>query len=355
MSFTEESISGQGRIVPYGAGQALVIGDRTIPIPAGGSDTSTATEGGGSEGGDGDESFSEGLQGLEAAAQEDPVQPEQAGEEQSSGGQDFIEPYLEGLDPRIRPHVEERLEQFRRDQDAQVNKKFQKLNEQIERYRQYAQDPEQLEVPVAFYTSMVNDPINTLDWFLNRYEQELGSDLRSEVLNMLTGNQGSEGEQAQDGQQTPEPTNEEDRPLTKAEVQEILRQEREREQQERQQQQTQEQQRQQVNQWVDEAAKTYKLELDEDDPLRQAIITEAGKLFQGGKVQDGKQAIEMATEGLVKRLENKLKGNSKQQTPQPKTANGGQPPGQQKPDVSDPKARQEYALSLLTAGQGGDE
>lgn len=346
--------SGQGVIVPYGPAYAVWTDGRVIPIPAGGSDTTTA----GAPEGSTDEPAEPGTEGSG-------VQSDGGDEPQSSGGQEFIEPYLEGLDPRIRPHVEEKLEQFRKDQDAQVNKKLESVNEELSNFKQYADSPEELEVPVAFYSSMVNDPINTLEWLFDRFQQELGRDLRSEVQEMvMPGDASASGgtdptqqlTQSQPGQ-AQEGGNEDPskQPLTKADLDAYFEQKEQERQEQQKQEQQEEQQRQQVNSWVDEAAKKFSFPLDEDDPLRQTIITEAGRLFEQGQVKDGKQAVEMATESLVTKLKNKVGGSQKpNQLTTPKVANGGQAPHQQKPNINDPKARQDYMVGLLTGGAGSE-
>lgn len=346
--------SGQGVIIPYGPAHAVWTNGRVIPIPAGGSDTTTA----------GTESQGSTEEPPEPGTEETGVQSEDGDEQQSSGGQEFIEPYLEGLDPRVRPHVEERLEQFRKDQDAQVNKKLESVNEELSSFKQYADSPDDLEVPIAFYSSMVNDPINTLEWLFDRFDQELGRDLRSEVKEMVQSNASASGgedptqqlTQNQPGQ-TQQGGNEDpsQQPLTKADLDAYFEQKEQERQEREDQKQQEEQQRQQVNSWVDEAAKKFSFPLDEDDPMRQAIITEAGKLFEQGQVKDGKQAVEMATESLVTKVKNKVGGSQKpNQLTTPKVANGGQAPHQQKPDINNPKARQDYMTALLTGGSSSE-
>lgn len=340
--------TGQGVIIPYGPAQAVWIDGRVLPIPAGGSDTTTA----------GTEPQGSTEEPTEPGSGDTGVQSEGGDEPQSSGGQEFIEPYLEGLDPRIRPHVEEKLEQFRKDQDAQVNKKLESVNGELSEFKKYADSPDELEVPVAFYSSMVNDPINTLEWLFDRFDQELGRDLRSEVKEMMQSDASASGgndptqQLTQPGQQ-PEGGNEDPskQPLTKADLDAYFEQKEKERQEQEQQYQAEEQQRQQVNSWVDEAAKKFSFPLEEDDPLRQTIITEAGRLFEQGQVKDGKQAVEMATESLVTKLKNKVGGGQKpNQLVTPKVANGGQAPHQQKPDISNPKSRQEYMVAMLTGG-----
>ena len=355
--------SGQGEIRPYGPAWAIEIDGQAFPIPAGGSDATTAGEeppqgqGEPVDPADLSQAAEPGSQGQDGAQSDD------GDGQQSSGGQEFIEPYLEGLDPRIRPQVEERLEQFRKDQDAQVQKKIESVNSELRGFKEYASSPEELEVPVAFYQSIVNDPLNTIEWLFDRFDQELGRDLRSEVQQMVMGNGQStsqDGSQPQpatnDGQQGQLQTQEgqqqdpSQQPMTKADVEAYFEQKRQEEQQAQQQRESEEQQRQQVQGWVDEAAKRYSLPLEQDDPLRETIVAEAGKLFEQGQVTDGKQAVEMATESLMTKLRNKIGGQQPQQLTTPKIANGGQAPGQQKPDLSDPKARQSYMEALLTGG-----
>lgn len=161
--------------------------------------------------------------------------------------------------------------------------------------------------------------------------------------------------QGQPGQQEGGNEDPSQQPLTKADLDAYFEQKEKEAEEKRQQEQQAEQQRQQVNGWVDEAAKKFSFPLDEDDPMRQAIISEAGRLFEQGQVKDGKQAVEMATESLVTKVKNKVGGQKQpNQLTTPKVANGGQAPHQQKPDISNPKARQDYMAALLTGGSGNE-
>lgn len=273
-------------------------------------------------------------------AQPDPAS-EGGTEAQPQGGQDLIAPYLEGVDPTHLDVVKERLEQYRKDADANVTREFQKRDEQIEAYRQFAEDPSQLEVPVALYENLMERPLETIQWVIDRMETEGGLDLKAQLLEALNKPQTAEepkGEPASD-------PNDPNRPLTVKEWQDLQAQ-----------QQQQEEARVKTDTWLSEAAKAHGLELgDGDAVLKQAILQQAAAIMPQFKAhgQDaGKQAIATAVETISKRFRPASAPKQDPQaepTPAPKVAQGGSAPSPAKPDFSgDSKQRREAMLSMLT-------
>lgn len=289
-----------------------------------------------------------GGQGGEPAPQPDPVQsPEPTQQAQSQdpaqqpaqepSGQDLIAPYLEGVDDSVRDTVAERLERYRQDADANFNKRFEQTSTQLNAYKQFAEDPSQLEVPVGLYENLMASPVDTLEWVADRFKQEMGVDLRAQLLEKW-------GQQAPapDAQQTQQ-DDPDNKPLTRAELQ-AWHQEQE---QAKQQEQAQAEARKTTEGWLQEATTAAGLELGEGDiVLKEAILRHAAQVMP--QVRDGKQAIQMAVEAITNRFAPKPK---KDPVPQPKIATGGTPPGQPAPDYSDQKVRREAMLSMLTAAQ----
>lgn len=275
---------------------------------------------------------------AEAPATDPGVQPPSDAGAQPDGGQGFIAPYLEGVEEGVRDTVADVLERFRQDQDAQVTKKFEQLNA----YQQYAQDPAELETPVALYENLLSKPLDTVQWIFDQFS-EAGIDLRAQLLEQATGQP-----QSQDPQAQPQSTQgDEDRPLTMAEFQRL--------QQEQQEQARQQQEaaarRETVKGWLDEAAQSKGLELgDEDVAVKQAIMTHAAQLMpQLAKYgeQAGKHAIDTAVEAFVNRFGKNASSSTTDPSQEPRVADGGTPPAPQKPDLTDPKARREWMLQRI--------
>lgn len=269
-------------------------------------------------------------QGTEVVDSTPDVQPTQ---------DDFIQPYLEGVDENVRPTVQEVLTRFRSEQDAQVNKKFQEYNSQLDAYRQYAPDPSELEIPVALYESLVQDPIGTLNWVAERFQEEGGRDLRSELLQ--TWQQTTDNFSEADA--IAEATDPSNKPLTVKELEQWEKRRTVEAQQAQRQQQRMEQAKNRTLGWLDSALKQNDLSLTQDDPITEAVILHASRLHQSGQVANGQQAIEMAVEAFAQRLK-----NQKQPTAQPKVAEGGQAPPPKPMDMSDEKQRREYMLARLS-------
>lgn len=273
----------------------------------------------------------------------DGVQPsndggEPSGQPSDGGGQGFIEPYLEGLDEGVRDTVAERLERFRQEQDAQVTRRFEQLRNETE-------------IPVTVYQHLINDPVGTVQWIAERFQEDRGVNLRDQLLEAWQ--QAQEG--AGDGQE-PDPN----QPLTQAQLDEILER-REQERLQAQQAQQAEQQRLQqqtemVHGWMDAAAKSYGLEFNDadgqPDPLRTAIALQANDLHNSGQAR-GKAAIEMVVESMAKRFapNGSASKNGEGSGKEPKTANGGSAPPQKEIDISDEKQRRARMLEIFTGGQ----
>lgn len=302
--------TGKTYIIPQGGSDG---GDVSV-----GSDTGTVSDAG------------EGVQSVESAP---PSTTEGSGNDTS--GQGFLEPYLRDLPEDQRAIAEPVLDKYRREQDAEVNRRFEELKQQSE-------------IPNTVYQALMQDPIQTLDWIADRMQEERGIDVRAQLKDRWYESQGLEnpqsgqGEESQSGQESS---------LTQSDIERILE---EREQakinQERQQtyeQQQVEQQHKTINSWIDDAAKKFSLSLDDsqgEDPLRPVIIMQANKLFESGTAQ-GQAAIEMAAEAVSKRFGSRSNGNGSQQ---PNLATGGSPPPQKKIDVSNEKDRKNRMFELLT-------
>lgn len=255
-------------------------------------------------------------------------------------GQDLIAPYLEGVDPNIREAVAERLERFRQDTDANVNKRFEKTSTELKAYKQLAEDPAALETPVALYENLLQDPEGTLEWVVEQFQQEMGVDLRAKLLEKWVGQQRNPAEP----EPTTAPTNDEDRPLTVKEWQRLQQEQAAQSQQEQQAAEA----RQRTEGWLNTAASQYGIELGEGDVvLKEAILRQAATLMPS--VRDGEKAIQMAVEAMTTRFAPKKDAAPASQAP--RTANGGGPATASAPDFTDQKQRREAMLAMLTAAQ----
>lgn len=302
-------------------------GEREYAIPAGGSDDAPPP----SDSGDGGTAPTDGGE----------VQPNQGGTDGSQGqpsGQGFIDPYLNDVDETVRPVVQQKLEQFRQDQDAQVTRRFEQLRNETE-------------VPVTVYNALMNDPVGTMQWIAERFEQDRGVNLRDQLLEQWQQSQGGESGEANE----PDPNT----PLTQADIDRILEEREQAKAQQAQQQQAEQarlqQQTQTVHSWMDDAAKTYGLEFNDadgqPDPLRTAIALQANQLHNTGQAK-GRAAVEMVVESMAKRFGNSGNGNNNGEQPNsPRTANGGSAPPAKEIDVSDPKQRRARMAELFTGGQ----
>lgn len=287
-------------------------------------------EGGGGSGDSGGTApASEGTQSTDTGGSEPAPTPE-------SGGQGFYQEYVESVPEEHREVVTDVLEQYRQEQDANFNKKFQNLREETE-------------IPVTLYNALMSDPVSTLQWVVERFQEEQGRDLRSELLDTWEVN-------PQSGQEVEPQSGQEDEPeyMTPEQLEKWYEDRREQERKEAEQQQRQQQTVQQrektVNSWIDEAAESFNLELDDsngEDPLRAAIVMQANELHEAGKAR-GKAAIEMVVEQFSKRFQSAASGEGNQgKGEQPVTANGGGPPPSKDIDVSDKNQRRGRMLELF--------
>lgn len=302
---------------PEGAGQGAPEGT----VPAGGGAPAATLE-----------QPAEGVQPTDAAPQEQPA----------PAGQDLIAPYLEGVDEAVRDTVAERLQRFQADSDRNANRKIEEQSTALNAYKQFAEDPSQLETPVTLYDNLMQDPKGTVQWVVDQFKTELGVDLKAQLLQEWGA---TPGETPAPGTPTEDP-NDPNRPLSRADLEKFY-------QEQQQEQQTQVQQneaRQKTEKWLDTATKAAGLELSsEDTVLREAIIRQAATLMPS--VRDGEKAIQMAVEAISNRFAPKPKTPST--TPAPRTANGGAPTPPADVDFSDKKQRQAAMLSMLQAAQPG--
>jgi hypothetical protein len=270
----------------------------------------------------------------------EPVQSPEAqpqAQSQELSGQDLIAPYLEGVDESIRSTVAETLERYRQDADANFNKRFERTSTQLKAWQQLAEDPSHLEVPLGLYENLMSAPVDTLEWVADRFQQELGVDLRAQLLEKWGASKDPASAPAE------QPADPADQPLTRAQLEQWHAEQ----EQARHEQQAQEQARQTTETWLKEVTSAAGLELGEGDiVLKEAILRHAAQVMP--QVRDGKQAIQMAVEAITNRFAPKA---PKQQEPAPKLATGGTAPGQPAPDYTDQKVRREAMLSMLTAAQ----
>lgn len=277
--------------------------------------------------------------GVQPEEGQESTSQESTGQQTQPSGQGFIEPYLEDVDENIRPTVQQKLEQFRQDQDAQVTKRFDQLRQETE-------------IPVTVYNALMDDPVGTLQWITERFQEDRGIDVRSQLLQQWQDYQEQQGE---GGENEPDPN----APLTQADIDRILEEREQAKQQEAQQQQAEaqraEQQTRTVHGWMDEAAKTHGLQFDDKDgqpdPLRTAIALQANQLHNSGQAR-GKAAVEMVVEQMAQRFGSAGNGNNEGgQERQPRTANGGSAPPAPDIDVTDNKQRKDRMFELFTGGQ----
>ena len=322
-------------------GQGRTITDpdtgRIYAIPEGGSDTGVSV---GNEGGTVDSS-GEGVQSGSEGSTEgtEGTQPSTSEGESQSSGQGFLEQYLRDVPEEHRPVVEPVLERMRQEQDRQFNQRFEQLREETR-------------IPTTIYQSLIDAPLDTLDWIADRMQKERGLDIRADIKDRWYASQGLENPEQSGQGPNDQSGQDQDRPVTQAEIDRIL-EEREQQREQAQQQQIQEQQRVEqqtktVNSWVDEAAGKFSLSLDDsqgEDPLRPVIIMQANALHEQG-VAKGKAAVEMAVEAVSKRFGNQSSQDS--QTNHPNLANGGTPPPARDFDVQDSKQRRARMEELMS-------
>lgn len=254
-------------------------------------------------------------------------------------GQGFLEPYLKEMPEDQRAIVEPVLEKYRQDQDRNVNQRFESLKKETE-------------IPTLIYESLLSDPIQTLDWIADRLQEEQGLDVRSEIKNRWFSEMNEANQQS--GQENNAQSGQEDKPLTQTQLNAILEQREQdhaqEQQRQAQQQQQAEQQQTQVNSWIDHAASSLKLELDDsqgEDPMRALIIMQANRIHESGTAR-GQAAVEMATEAVAKRF-GKFNSGGSNTGNQPNVAKGGTPPPSPDFNVQDSKQRKSRMLEFMTS------
>lgn len=266
---------------------------------------------------------------------------EQVGDDIRYPGQDFIEPYLDGVDDYHKGVVAERLEAYRKDSDRNIQKHIEKVNAKVRKYEQYG-NPEQIEFAVSLVRNLVDDPIATIDYLADQFKADFDRDLRTEITDRWAGT--TPIEQSPSGTDT-SPTEQVEQPLTRAEVEQLLQQQRQQEAEEAQQAQQMEQARKQVDGWLAEATKQVGVDIASNPALKQAVVMQANELVTSGQAPDGKTAIRLSVEALTNTF--KKKPTPAPTSKEPKVADGGRAPGIPKPDLSDATARRDYMLSLI--------
>ena len=264
------------------------------------------------------------------------VQSDEGNVQSDSSGQGFLDKYLADVPEDQRSVVAPVLEKYRADNDAQVNRKLESIREETK-------------VATAIHQSLLQDPLNTLNWIADRLQEEQGIDARAELMRRWEAAVDSGQVQELENQTSNE--TDPDKPLTQSDIDKILE---DREQRRLQQQHQEELGRQQaeeqhktINTWIDTSAKSVGLELDDsngEDPLRPIIIMKANELHESGTAK-GQAAIELATEAIAKRF-GKVKSGSGSE---PKVAEGGTTPPAKDFDVTNAKQRKARMLEHFTS------
>ena len=313
MPTEESSTEGQGLAAPEGEQQDFSAQVAAALESQQGADTS------GSDGGSEQQEF------AEHSGEE--VQPSEGDEAQSEGGQGLIEPYVADVDPRVRPIVEEKLEAFRKDADANANAKIEKVSTELKKFKEFASEPEQLETPVALYMWLMEQPLEALDWMAQAVEGDMGLDVRSTLMDKWGKGQ-PQNEQPQETAEQPEGAQSEgqqqgseaDRPLTRAELEEEFK----RREQEAQQRAQQQQMVQKLYETLDGVLVEQKFNLPANSPEREVILRDANRIYEQGQAKTAKEAISLSAKATRERLETAIKGGGSQQpSGEPRTAQGG--------------------------------
>lgn len=248
----------------------------------------------------------------------------------------IIAPYLEGVPEEVQAVVAEKLEAFRQDADRNANKKIQQQAEQLKSYTVLG-DAEELEMVTEIWRSLVNDPVDTIEWLADRFEAEQDRDLKAELLNAF-------GEAVQMTAETPEIT--EGTPsLSREDVEQMLLEMREEFENQAAEEAEFEAFTAQTDMWIVDAAKANHIEIDDQDT--EIIVRRATTLIEDGVVDNGKDAIDMATEAFANRIRELAKANSKTLT----VAEGGNPVDllSKEIDFNSAKDRKTAAEALLRA------
>lgn len=306
----------------------------------------------------------------------------------------FISPYLENLDPSVQPVVHERLEQFRKDQDANVNRRLEQSATKLNEYEQLG-DPEQLQRANSVYSWLLSDPVSAINWVVEAYEQE-GVDIRGQLAGTIEGG-GSEMNQPQ--QQVPQQGNPQGQgqqqqqqvpvqgdpnaqqpqqyvePVTQDTIQKVVQGALNEFVQSQKQEQEAAKTQQKIDGYLNEAAERHGIPFEGDnDPLRDTMTRQALSLMQSGQTRDARVAFDLAGEALSNRLSSvgtpngqQGAGNGQGQGQQPgtqqgnqqqvpsnaqqpvTTGQGGTTPTPPAPNLHDPKQRREAALNMWGA------
>lgn len=239
---------------------------------------------------------------------EDDVQPESGAISIS----DIVSPYLEEVPEEYRDVVAERLEAFRKDADRNANKKIQQQAEKLKSYEALG-NSEELEMITAIWQNLLSDPVDTVKWVAERFAEEQDRDLKTELIEAF-------GAAVKMTEETVNNEEETVKSLTKEDVEKMLQEFSAQLQSEAKQVEEFDQYVTQANGWIREAAKHNHLTIDAQD--EDIIVRRATALIEKGVVDNGKDAIDMATEAFGNRLRELAKAN---QTSTPRVAEGGKP------------------------------
>lgn len=247
----------------------------------------------------------------------------------------IIAPYLEGVPDEVQAVVAEKLEAFRQDADRNANKKIQQQAEQLKSYTALG-DAEELEMVAEIWRSLVSDPVDTIEWLADRFEAEQDRNLKAELLNAF----GEAVQMTETTQENPEVTTS----LSRDDVEKMLLEMREEFENQAAEEAEFEAFAAQTDTWIREAAKSNHIEIDDQDT--EIIVRKATTLIEDGVVDNGKDAIDMATEAFANRIRELAKVNSKNLT----VAEGGNPVDLPKDfDFNSAKDRKAAAEALLRA------
>jgi len=255
---------------------------------------------------------------------------------------DLADKYLEGIDPQIYGIVKERVATALKDSDQHANRKIQQLAEELKPYRQIG-DPDTLEFLRALYMGILEDPIGTIGWIADQYQEEQGYDLRSDLMAAF-GYQNDEPDLTESEDEVDEST-----PMTRAQIDEYIAKRLEEHQAVQEEQLEVEQAQQEAVQltqsWIDAQAEKHDLQLN---GAKQRYIVELARDFlDEGGAEDGEAAISMAFDAFVKEFRPQPPKFSFGDVPPVATGGSGVLP--KGVDIGTPNGRKEAALKLLDA------
>lgn len=267
--------------------------------------------------------------------------PDQGSDVQSDEGvldaNSIIAPYLEGVPSEVQTVVAEKLEAFRKDADRNANKKIQQQAEQLKSYEALG-EADELELVLNIWQNLIADPVDTIEWLAERFSEEQDRDLKADLLKHF-------GAAVDMAEETTSKDNTVDT-LTKADVERMLEDLTEKLEKKSQEEAEYAEYVTQTEAWIKAAATNNNLQLDEQD--EEIIVRRATALIEDGVVDNGKDAIDMATEAFANRIRELAKMNQKS----PKIAEGGQPVNIAEDfDLDSASGRKAAAEAILKAAQ----